>query len=455
MAETKVSFQLASSLASKHLTDAEYIKGGYFVVETVNDLDDMSVFMVTETETEAGTTTTTTDGTIVNGSLCYVTGTTTDPVNKFYQYNGSDWVQTVYTKAEIDTKLAELPVSGHTHTKDEITDFTHDHDGSYYTKAEIDTALEDTIDSLELIDTNVKLSDNLYTNYNIGKITGATESSSVLLGQEGWTIRQMFEHIFTAQAQTVTTTPPSLSLILTNNSSSIEYGQAVTFYATITASRGRFNSSYYSGGYTANTGVTWSTLNLESTNSTFSPVTTGITSGTQFSFTPTSTYYAVSYSGDDGKIKGKATAPNGYTSDGTTAKNNLGQDTAVSIASNTAQQYSDEDTTTVTAGYVPYAYTLSTSLPESLPAKVTTPTTQNRLSDKPSSITFSGGTDSTYLYIFVPYGQTITEVSAGPLMVPIETAASSKSYVVNNDKSTNFTVYKTVGTAKADTFTIK
>lgn len=101
----------------------------------------------------------------------------------------------------------------------------------------------------------------------------------------------------------------------------------------------------------------------------------------------------------------------------------------------------------VSAGYVPYTYCLSASLPESLP-------TDNRSSTKPSSITVSGGSDSTYLYIFVPSGYSISSLSAGPLAVPITTASSSKNYVVNNNQAAAYKVYKTVSTVKAETFTV-
>jgi hypothetical protein len=84
---TKVGFQLESSLASKHLTDAEFIKGGYFVVDTYENLtatgDAAKYIPATATQ----------DGTIIKGSLCYVTGTEENPVNKFYQYNGTEWVE--------------------------------------------------------------------------------------------------------------------------------------------------------------------------------------------------------------------------------------------------------------------------------------------------------------------------------------------------------------------------
>jgi hypothetical protein len=88
---TQVGFQLASSLGSKHLTDAEYIKGGYFVVDTYQAL--------------AGYTaaTKTVDGTIVNGSLCFCTAD-----SKFYQFNGTTWVAALEAKPVVALTTAEI-----------------------------------------------------------------------------------------------------------------------------------------------------------------------------------------------------------------------------------------------------------------------------------------------------------------------------------------------------------
>lgn len=79
---TKVGFQLESSLASKHLTDAEFIKGGYLVVESTAEMNALPV------------STDTTDGTIVKGSLCYCQLDDT-----FYIYNGNSWVVPSFTEA--------------------------------------------------------------------------------------------------------------------------------------------------------------------------------------------------------------------------------------------------------------------------------------------------------------------------------------------------------------------
>jgi len=71
---TQVGFQLESSLASKHLTDATYIKGGYLTVANITERNALPVY----TETS--------DGIIVKGSLVYV-----QSEELFYQYNGTAW----------------------------------------------------------------------------------------------------------------------------------------------------------------------------------------------------------------------------------------------------------------------------------------------------------------------------------------------------------------------------
>ena len=298
---------------------------------------------------------------------------------------------------------------------------------------------------LSIPDDKVTLSVELKTNYNIGSITDASGTNPVTIGIAGDSLRMVLEKLFVMKADIPTVTLPSLSLTLSNDSANIEYGKEVTFFATITADSGQFHSSFYTGGSTTSTGVTWSNLNLESTNSTFDNKTTGITNGLKFKFKPSSTYYAVA---NGGTIKGIATAPSGYTSDGTTAINNLGQETNIAISSDTTRQESTEASTDVSAGYIPYSYVLATELPATLP-------TDKRTPYKPSSITVSGGSDSTYLYIFVPSTNSdITSMSASGFAVPFSKVETSKSYEVNNDQSTTYKVFKTDSTVKADTFII-
>lgn len=291
------------------------------------------------------------------------------------------------------------------------------------------------IEATDLLDTNVKLSAHLYTNYNIGRITGASETKSVLIGEKDWTIRKMLENIFVATADVPTTTAPSLSLSLSNNSSSIEYGKVVTISATITANTGRFNSSIYTNGYTTTTGITWSDLNLVSTNNTFSSKTSGITSGTKFTVSTKSTYYAVE---DGGTIKGKATAPKGYTWDGKTyAKNNLGNITDVHIASDNNSKESSETQTSIGEGYVPYTYVLATSI---LTAGSSLP---NSLREKNAitNIKINNADGTKKLYIYIPSNKTIKDIKNNNQAAPFTCDSTSLSLVVNNGKSTTFKVY--------------
>jgi hypothetical protein len=76
---TKVGFQLESSLASKHLTDAEFIKGGYLVIDSLSKITPGSADYLPVAEGSN-------DGVIVTGSLCYC-----QEDSKFYQYTGTAW----------------------------------------------------------------------------------------------------------------------------------------------------------------------------------------------------------------------------------------------------------------------------------------------------------------------------------------------------------------------------
>ena len=86
---TKVGFQLESSLASKHLTDAIFIKGGYFVVSTLEERNNLSVANETV------------DGTIIEGSLCFC-----QEDSNFYQFKAGRW--RAFTIDISSEKLAEM-----------------------------------------------------------------------------------------------------------------------------------------------------------------------------------------------------------------------------------------------------------------------------------------------------------------------------------------------------------
>ena len=83
--------------ADNIVVDGRYVKGGYVAVATTAERDAL--------KGDNGEN-------IVAGSLCYVTGTTDTPINKFYQYNGTEWVEALaaiaaITNDEIDDLWAE------------------------------------------------------------------------------------------------------------------------------------------------------------------------------------------------------------------------------------------------------------------------------------------------------------------------------------------------------------
>ena len=75
----------------QYLLDAKNVKGGYVVVTSAAERDELPA------------------ATTVKGSLCYVTGTAADPINKFYQYNGTAWVEKTFgTTTDATTSSAGL-----------------------------------------------------------------------------------------------------------------------------------------------------------------------------------------------------------------------------------------------------------------------------------------------------------------------------------------------------------
>ena len=67
--------------ADNVVVEGKYVKGGYVTVTTLAERDTLKG---------------TNGENIIKGSLCYVTGTESAPVNKFYQYNGTDWVERTF-----------------------------------------------------------------------------------------------------------------------------------------------------------------------------------------------------------------------------------------------------------------------------------------------------------------------------------------------------------------------
>jgi len=113
----------------------------------------------------------------------------------------------------------------------------------------------------DLLDTDVKLEEDLYVYTNVGLITGASATSPIQVGNAGDTIKTVFNKMFVGDDENPTVTKPTLSL-----SKATHYGQtnAVVLgekiYPKFTASYGTVNG-YYQYGSTENpsstsTGVT-------------------------------------------------------------------------------------------------------------------------------------------------------------------------------------------------------
>lgn len=95
---TKVGFQLESSLKSQHLTDAEFIKGGFLVIESLSKITPGSADYLPIADG-------TNDGVIVNGSLCYCQAD-----SKFYQYNGTAWVEKEFGVNDYNDLINKPPI---------------------------------------------------------------------------------------------------------------------------------------------------------------------------------------------------------------------------------------------------------------------------------------------------------------------------------------------------------
>jgi len=94
MADLKLGF-IKPVGADQVVVEGKYVKGGYLVVATTAEMN----ALITEGQES-----------IVVGSLCYCQAT-----DKFYSYTASGWIESIYTKTQIETALAakqETLVSG-------------------------------------------------------------------------------------------------------------------------------------------------------------------------------------------------------------------------------------------------------------------------------------------------------------------------------------------------------
>ena len=335
-------------------------------------------------------------------------------------------------------------------------------------------------------DETITLATNLYAYANIGKITGASNTSPKLVANKGDTLKTVFNKVFGTQQDeqpSINTNGVSLSTAQTkvsaggdeygtsvsamsaditftlNNSATAKYGyrcgntktttsNATFKYAITKQNNADIKITLPSGKTAAANMVTVGTYISHSNNILYcnfnnNQVQIHISADAGNTTTNNQTRYGV--------ITGSVTLGDAQTSNGTKIDKFL---TYLENDATTTDYYSggtkSATTTsyTISAGYVPYCYALASSVPSSLPAS-------GRSKNKPTSITVSGGNSSTYLYIFVPSDKSdITSLSASGFDVPFSKVESNKSLVVNNNKSANYKVFKTNNSVKADTFKI-
>lgn len=133
-------------------------------------------------------------------------------------------------------------------------------------------ALQEDLEAIDLLDTEVKLQTELKTYYNVGKVTTASGTNPVTIGNAGDSLRNVFDNLFNMdETQPSITANPSITLTLSSTASD-EYGTKIKSLS--------YSISTEDGAYTNDntTGVTWSGYNF--TGSGFSEPSTTFTSKT-------------------------------------------------------------------------------------------------------------------------------------------------------------------------------
>ncbi|MBO5906226.1 MAG: hypothetical protein J6Q84_07400 [Kiritimatiellae bacterium] len=238
----------------------------------------------------------------------------------------------------------------------------------------------------DLLDTNVKLSSQLKTHYNVGKITTASGTNPVPIGEEGDSLRDVFNNLFVmAEDQPTIKTHPSVRLTL-SSSESDERGTTISSLS--------YSITFEDGAYSTNdtTGCKMGTYSF----SDGTPSSTTLTSGT---LTLTEDYIV----GQSPAVEASVTA---QYSEGNIAKTNLGNN------SNPVVQISAGSCTSPSASFsktaVDYPYYISNSASTINGLKGIT------ISQKSTNLTTNTGAKfdyyaNAYVWIFVRKGDTTSQ----------------------------------------------
>lgn len=505
------------------------VRSGYFVTETIAAIPSHAC---------------------VTGTLCYCTGTTSTPVNKFYQYNGAAWVE---TSVKNQNAFSNVTVGNTTVTADSITDtltlvgsnvtITPDSandkitftvaDGSTTTKgivqlsdaidssstttaatanavkkvsdkidaldvstptasgnttSFIDTIsqtdgkisatkktitsattstpgivqlndainststsqaatanavkkVSDKIDDLVFTDETVTLAKQLKTYYSVGKVT-ASGTSPVVIGNQGDTLRQVFDNLFNmAEVQPSITSNPSISTCSLTSTASDERGTTISSVS--------YSITFEDGAYT-NSSSTGSTM----TSYSFSSGTPSSTTSTTGTLTLPSTYTV-------GSSSAFSTTLTANYSQGNVAKTNLGNNSnpVIRIAAGSCTKSASFSKTAVD-----YPYFLSSS---STSLTSVTSATQKAASLATTSGASCSYSASNYVWIFIRKGsstsqptktiETYSEIAKawGTLLGGTEKKGEVSLKKANGVTDT-FYAYKTKNAAQAGaTFTLR
>lgn len=174
----------------------------------------------------------------------------------------ANWLKSVYVEGVKDNglksnpfipKMAEIivfdPDTDHSYERAKIGDGeTNVIELPFINQAELE-ALQDAIESIELTDEKIILNSELKTYYNVGKITNASGTNPITIGNQGDTLRDVFDNLFNMdEIQPTITQNPSVSCTL-SSSASDERGTEISSIS--------YSISFNDGKYTNadNTGV--------------------------------------------------------------------------------------------------------------------------------------------------------------------------------------------------------
>ena len=293
---------------------------------------------------------------------------------------------------------------------------------NYYDKSEVDALIPDEV---KLLDTDVTLSTELKTYYNVGKITNASGTNPVSIGKAGDTLRDVLNNLFSMdEIQPTITQNPSVSCSLSSTESD-ERGTDI--------SQVSYSITFNDGAYTnsSNTGVKMTGYSFAEGNSSSSTSTSGILTFPETYTVGTSSKFSTTVTAD--------------YSQGNIAKTNLGNDSSPIVR---IESGNIECTTTFSKIAVDYPYYVSSNASSILGLSSVT-----KVKKSTSLITSSGQScnysANAYIWIFIRKG-TNTSQPTRTIQAYSDIAKEWGTFLGGTEKMGEITFNKENG--KSDTF---